>query len=169
MTWKECTNIKQGKKYQSWGLNWVIIGASILNKTEYLSRCANWFPEFENLKLSSASLKFKKILGGTYALHGYSTWRHLFWTWSEPPTSQKCYTNYPLFFTLHLWLPVLAAYLICDYFFSGLVIKNCAKVISLFEFQNVWISFYMERFCCHRRLSHPLWTCWCMYVLAGSS
>lgn len=66
------------KKYQSWGLNWVIIGASILNKTEYLSRCANWFPEFENLKLSSASLKFKKILGGTYALHGYSTWRHLF-------------------------------------------------------------------------------------------
>lgn len=66
------------KKYQSWGLNWVIIGASILNKTEYLSRCANWFPEFENLKLSSASLKFKKILGGTYALHGYYTWRHLF-------------------------------------------------------------------------------------------
>lgn len=52
-------------------------------------------------------------------------------------------------------------------FFSGLVIKNCAKIKYFF----IWISEYLHillhrEFCCDWRLSHPLWTYWCMYVLA---
>lgn len=166
MTWKECTNIKQEKKYQSWGLNWVIIGASILNKTEYLSRCANWFPEFENLKLSSASLKFKKILGATYALHGYSTWRHLFGRKANLPQARNATLTTFIFYSPFV-TSVISGIFNMWLFFSGLVIKNCAKIKYFF----IWISEYLHillhrEFCCDWRLSHPLWTYWCMYVLA---